>query len=92
MAGNPTFYSEGSVPLRNDPLKVVDTKILGATIDFTIIPPGTVLDYATGGNMVGTGNPNGFVVASPGATYVDTTPPGTLYFKISGVGTNDGWV
>lgn len=91
MAGSPTFYSEGSVPLRGDPLKVVDTKILGATIDYTTIT-GTVVDYATGGNLSGSGPPQGAVVASPGAIYIDTDPPGTLYFKISGVGTNDGWV
>lgn len=91
MAGTPTFYAEGSVPYRDDPRRVIEMKILGATIDFGTIT-GTVVDYATGGNFSGSGSPEGAVSASPGATYVDTDAPTQFYYKASGVGTNTGWV
>lgn len=93
MAGNPSFFLEGSTPYRDDSRGAILQKILGATIDYADITiTGTVVDYATGGNYSGSGSPEGAVVASPGATYVDTDAPGTLYFKVSGVGTNTGWV
>ena len=91
MAGTPTFYAEGSTPIRDDPMRVIEMKIIGATIDYSSITP-TVSNYIAGGNLFGTGNPEGVAVASPGATYVDITAPGTLYFKRTGVGTNTGWV
>jgi len=47
------------------------------------VPPLAGPDY------YGSGNPNGVVTASPGATYVDTAA-GALYFKQTGTDAN-GW-
>lgn len=84
------FYAEGNTPIRDDPSRVIEMKILGATRDAT--PGSSATDYATGGNFSGAGSPEGVVLASPGAVYVDTNPPGALYFKLSGVATDTGWV
>jgi len=89
MAGTPTWLAEGNTPYRDDPQGIVEAKILGATIDGAA---GSVTSYAAGGNFSGSGNPEGVVTASPGAVYIDTDAPGTLYFKRSGVATNTGWV
>jgi hypothetical protein len=45
-------------------------------------------------DFIGTGNPNGVVTASPGATFRNRAGGAatSLYVKESGVNTNTGWV
>lgn len=70
-------YSTGNVPLRTDPTRVIEVKILRA------------LNSGAGGGLSGSGSPEGVVSAPPGATYVDTSG-GTLYIKVTGTGAT-GW-
>ena len=42
------------------------------------------------GALTGVGAPEGVETASPGKLYVDATPPGAIYIKLTGTG-NTGW-
>lgn len=80
----PVFFPEGDTPRSKDSMWRVTQKILGSL-------QGGAVSYAIGGNFSGAGSPEGVVTAAPGATYVDTNAPGTLYLKRTGTG-NTGWV
>lgn len=82
----PSFFPEGDTPRIKDSMWRITQKILGG------ISSGSSGSYASGGNYSGSGSPEGVQAASPGATYIDTDAPGTLYFKRTGTGTNTGWV
>lgn len=84
----PTFFPEGTTPRIKDTKRRIQMKILGAILDTA--PGSGATDYATGGNFSGAGSPEGTIIASPGATYVDTVS-GNLWTKKTGVGTNTGW-
>lgn len=84
----PLFYPEGNTPKLFDTQRRIEMKILGAILDTA--PGSGATDYATGGNFSGVGSPEGAVIASPGATYIDTAT-GNLWTKNSGTGTNTGW-
>ena len=86
---NPSFYLDGNTPRSTDPVHRIEMKILGAILDTA--PGSGATDYATGGNFSGAGSPEGVVVASPGATYIDTTN-GFFWMKKTGTGTNTGWI
>lgn len=85
----PTFYPEGNTPKLFDTQRRIEMKILGAIIDSA--PGSGATDYATGGNFSGSGSPEGAVIASPGAVYLDTAT-GSLWSKRTGTGTNTGWL
>ena len=80
----PSFFQEGDTPRIKDSMWRITQKILGGGV-------GSSGSYASGGNFSGAGSPEGVVTAVPGATYVDTNAPGTLWFKRTGTGST-GWV
>jgi len=83
-------------------IEVFDQSVLmragTATGDVRIDLTSGKISISTGGPTtslhVGSGSPNGTVIASPGALYLNTTGGAgtTLYIKESGAGTNTGWV
>lgn len=80
----PSFYPENdTIKPSDDEMRTLHKLVSGGG--------GGSGTYATGGNFSGSGSPEGVVPAEPGATYVDTDAPGTLYFKRIGTG-NTGWV
>lgn len=85
---NPTFYSDHHTPRRTDPPLVVLQKILGATIDGG--GGGGSYDPSTADNLHGNGSPEGVVSAKIGQHYKDDLTE-TIYWKLTGDGTNTGW-
>lgn len=83
------FYQEGNTARLHDTMHRIQQKILSAIQDAA--PGSGATDYATGGNFSGAGSPEGVVVASPGATYIDTSS-GSFWMKKTGSGTNTGWL
>lgn len=82
----PSFYPENNTSLPSDN----ELRSLHKIVDLIGGGSGGGGAYASGGNFSGSGSPEGVVTASPGATYVDTDLPGTIYAKRTGTG-NTGW-
>lgn len=72
-------YSSGTSPMRTDPMRVIEVKILNA------LNGGEGSGSATPGVV----NPEGSVTANPGQTYYNTDNS-TFWVKSSGTG-NTGW-
>lgn len=76
-------YSSGTVPLRTNPIRVIEVKILNALNDGA----GSGSD---GEGLVGIVDPEGSATSDPGVTYYNTANA-TFWVKGSGTG-NTGWV